>query len=125
MNQLFAGAALAALVTFLAHLIAGGKEIARPLLDCRGLDAVSKYTAYYCWHIVTWTLASMTGFYAAAAVLPAQRPLALAATVLAVGCLAWNAGLIGWRRLRPMQYPQWLLFAAITALGILGLWRSE
>lgn len=125
MNLFLAGASLAALATWLTHLVAGGKEVARPLLDCPGLQPVPKYTAYYCWHLVTWTLASMAAFYAVAAALPDQRPLALAATILAAGCLAWNAGLIGWRRLRPAQYPQWVLFAAITLLGMLGLWRSE
>ncbi|HBY63609.1 MAG TPA: hypothetical protein DEH78_27605 [Solibacterales bacterium] len=125
MSLLFACASAAALATCAIHLAAGGKYVARPLLECRGLRPVPKFTSYYCWHIVTWMLASMAGFYGAAAALPAQWPLALAATILAAGCLVWNVALIGWQRLRPAHFPQWALFSAITAFGILGLWQSR
>lgn len=52
MNIWFLMAGLFSFAVCLTHIILGGREAARPLLDA-DLRAIPKYTNYYCWHMVT------------------------------------------------------------------------
>jgi hypothetical protein len=119
MNVSFLSAAAASLLTCVVHVWLGGRDIARPLLDSP-LPIVPKWTMYYCWHIVSFVLAAMAAGFAIAALDPARRDLALAATVAASGCLGLNLSLIAWRG--PWRFPQWALFLPIALLGARGLW---
>lgn len=123
MNWLLAAAAAVSVLTCLIHLVLGGREIARPLLAADGLRRVPKYTAYYCWHLVTITLAGLALAFAVAARPDGSRDLALFATGGAALFAAWSLGMIARFRLRPWHFPQWALFLPITALGLAGLLR--
>lgn len=120
MNAWFAVAAVLSAATCLVHLLAGGREIARPLLDAQGLRTVPRLTSYYCWHLVTIALAGLCLAFAAAAT-GASRDLALAATLFAALSAALNLGLILRFRLPFWHFPQWALFVPIAASGLAGL----
>jgi hypothetical protein len=109
-------AAAIALVTFFIHTLAGGKEVARPLLQSAELSRVPKLTMYYCWHIVTLLLLALAGALGYAAVFePSNRPLLVLCLLLAGGCSLWNVALMLGTRSKLWQLPQWTLFAAIAA----------
>lgn len=120
MNFWFVAAAATSFVTFLVHLVLGGREIARPLLAA-DLQAKPKYTSYYCWHMVTITIAAVALAFALAALPGRTGDLALFATGLSLLFLLWNIVMIVSRRLRFLHYPQWSLFLPGTLLGIVGL----
>ncbi|PSM48922.1 hypothetical protein C7Y66_12155 [Chroococcidiopsis sp. CCALA 051] len=124
MNWFLFAAAVISLITFLAHLFWGGREVVIPLLDASDLQEIPKLTMYYCWHIVTIALLFLTCTYAWAALLPTNIPLALAATSISAACALLNVGLITLRRLKPLDYPQWVFFIPITLLGFLGLFST-
>lgn len=122
MNIILLAAAICAALICLIHVVLGGRAVARPLLAAEGLRGIPKYTAYFCWHIVTITLAGMALAFLLAALPDGARVLALFATggaaLFALLCLGINVtfGLGAWR------HPQWALFLPVTALGAAGLW---
>ncbi|MEO0637088.1 MAG: hypothetical protein AAFY73_10610, partial [Pseudomonadota bacterium] len=65
----------------LIHIFAGGRESVPPLLSS-DMESLPKYTNYYCWHLVSLTLAAMAAAYAFAAAYPSAWELAVAATLL-------------------------------------------
>lgn len=101
------------------HVFATKKDIVQPLLDA-DLHRVSKYTHYYCWHMVSVTLFAMGAAYSIAAVSPSAWELAAAATVLSVAFAAWSLALVIWKQQKPFELPQWVLFIAIATTAILG-----
>ena len=111
MNTYFLLAALLSIGVLAAHIFGGGRFYVRPLLAA-DLHPVPKYVHYYCWHIVTMTLAAMAVSFGRAAVHPGARDLAVLMTVLAAGFAVWSLGLVLWKRQRPLHMPQWALFAA-------------
>jgi hypothetical protein len=121
MNYFLLGAAIVSLMTFLAHLFWGGHEVAKPLLNTLEIQEVVKLTTYYCWHIVTILLFVMTCVYAYIALLQLDIPLTISITSIAGACALLNIGLIVVRKLKPLDYPQWVFFVPITLLGVLGL----
>ena len=75
------------------HTVLGGREIARPLIEARGVSRVVRFTHYYCWHLVTAVLALMTAAFAWAAIDPAGRAaggLAAAALLALLGGMLLN-----------------------------------
>ncbi|SDE03475.1 hypothetical protein [Kordiimonas lacus] len=122
MNIWFLLAGSASALTMLIHCILGGREIARPLLDATDIHAVAKYTNYYCWHLVSLTLAAMAGSFFWAAFHPEGIELAVLATFLSTAFCVWNLGLVTWKKQRFSQMPQWALFLAITVLALPGFW---
>jgi hypothetical protein len=123
MNPFLAAAAAASLLTCLVHLVLGGREVARPLLATEGLRRIPKFTAYYCWHLVTITLSGLALAFALAARPDGSRELALFATGGAALFAVWSLGMVARFRLRPWHFPQWALFLPITALGLAGVLR--
>jgi len=120
MNAFLLPAAVAAAIAA-THALAGGREIARPLLRQTALPPVVTLTHYYCWHLVTITLASLAGAYAYAALARDGYALAVTATLLSgVFCL-WGVALVLWKRQRHSDMPQWILFAVLTAGGVWAL----
>lgn len=105
--------------TCLLHIFVGGPSTAKPLLES-DLDSVAKYTNYYCWHLVTITLAAMTAAYLISALTPSAWELAVAATLLAAGFAIWSIALNLIKKTHPLALPQWILFIPITVFGILG-----
>ena len=120
MNPWLGAAAVAAFSTFLIHVVAGGRLIARPLLAARDLPRVPRLTVYYCWHMVSLLLLGMAAALAWAALRP--NPALVVLTGLLAGAFAaLSLGLIAAYRVRPWQMPQWALFLLIAALSGLGL----
>lgn len=121
MSVWFLAAAVIAALTCLAHVWLGGRETARPLLEAGELGSVPKFTSYYCWHLVTIILAGLALAFALVAVGDGSRDLG----VFATGCTAlfgiWSVVMIQRFGLKPMHFPQWVLFAPIAVCGALGL----
>jgi hypothetical protein len=124
MNWFLFAAAVASLTTFLAHLFWGGHEVAKPLLNAPDIQEVPKLTTYYCWHIATILFFVMTCAYVYVALLQFDFPLTVAVTGIACACAVLSMGLIVVRKLKPLDYPQWVFFVPITLLGVLGLFSS-
>ena len=120
MNMWMIAAAFFSLVATAAHIFLGGQEIARPLLASKDLNDVAKFTNYYCWHIATIVLTTMTALYVYAATTGATD-MAVLATLLAAIFLVWSLVLIGWKRLDLIRFPQWMLFLPVTVTGIIAL----
>ena len=122
MNVWFLLAGCTSALTMLVHCILGGREIARPLLVATDIHAVAKYTNYYCWHLVSLTLAAMAGCFLWAAFHPDGIELAVLAGLLAVAFCVWNLGLIVWKGQRFDHMPQWAMFLSVSALAAPGFW---
>ncbi|MEL6505893.1 MAG: hypothetical protein AAFQ10_15730 [Pseudomonadota bacterium] len=107
------------LFTFALHSFATRHDIVQPLLEA-DLHRVSKYTHYYCWHMVTITLFAMAAFYAVAAQFPSAWELAAVSTGLAMAFALWSIALVVWKRQKMFELPQWTLFIVISAAGAMG-----
>jgi len=109
-------AAVSALIAAL-HFIAGGREIARPLLQQNALPPVVTLTHYFCWHLVTITLVGLACAFGYASLAPDARVLAVFATVAAGSFAVWGLVLVLWQAQRHRDMPQWMLFAVLAASG--------
>lgn len=118
------GAGIAAGITALIHIIAGGREIAAPLLASRDMHSVAKYTNYYCWHLVSITLIAMCAGLIWPAYDPAQSGLAVMWVVIAALFCFWSLLLVTWKKQSFLLMPQWSLFAVIAGLGLTGLFAG-
>jgi len=121
MNAYFIAAALISAFTCLIHAIAGGREIAKPLLAVGELGKIPKYTTYYCWHLVTITLAAIALAFWLAATDETEILLAMFATGAATLFALWSLAMIAIFKLRLWHFPQWALFIPAAALGFAGL----
>ena len=121
MDLLFLGASATSIATCLVHVIVGGKFVARPLLADEELSRVTKFTAYYCWHLVTITIAALALAFFIAATNPAAISLAIFATGGSVLFVVWSLAMITMFKLRPMHFPQWILFLPGAILGMAGI----
>ena len=113
--------AILAAVIAAIHSIAGGREIARPLLRQEALSPTVTLTHYYCWHMATITLSGLSGAYVYAALASDGRVLAVFATLVSGLFCLWGLALLLWKRQRHRNLPQWILFAGLTASGIWAL----
>ncbi|MEM8684832.1 MAG: hypothetical protein AAGF72_15470 [Pseudomonadota bacterium] len=120
MNGWLLAAASVSGLTCLVHVFAGGSSAARPLLRSE-LDDEAKYTNYYCWHMVSIVIAAMACGFAYAAINASARDVAIVMTGLALAFTLWSLGLIAWQRQPFLRLPQWVLFAPIGLLGVLGV----
>lgn len=120
MNIWYLAAAILAGGTCLVHIVLGGRVAARPLLRDERLSSVARYTNYFCWHLVTLTLAAMAVGYAWAAYRPGGTDVAMLMTLLAAGFVAWNVAMIRLFGLRTVEHPQFVFFAPMIALGAAG-----
>ena len=125
MNYWWIGAGVLCLFTALLHLIAGGRDVVRPLTAAT-MDETARGTLYACWHLVTAAL-----FLSAMALLglglrpayPGAQLLALGISLLFVAfalvflCITWSRD---WRP-RLFKLPQWLL---LLPVGLLALWGA-
>ncbi len=99
------------------HFVAGGREVVRPLLASQELAPDVVHTLYICWHVVTIVLAGFVLAYLVAAIDPAFRPYALAATVVAGAMAVWSFALVVWKRQSHREMPQWIAFLVLAAAG--------
>ncbi|MEL6679643.1 MAG: hypothetical protein AAFQ51_13140 [Pseudomonadota bacterium] len=103
------------------HVFIGGPAVARPLVLSTELGDAPKITQYYCWHLVTLTLA-LTGLgFLSVGLGYAGQPLGLFLTVLSAGFAALGLALAPLWRFSYSVLPQGWLFVPVTALGVWGL----
>lgn len=122
MNLLLMLAGASAFGVFLTHLILGGREIVRPFLGVEKMPGIAHYTMYYCWHLVSLTLAGMALAFVMAAQPGGARVLAMFATFGAASFAALNFGMNARLGLSFARHPQGFLFLPVAALGAAGLW---
>lgn len=120
---LFAACALLSFAWFLAHLIMGGKEVARPLLATDLPDAVLQIL-YLCWHFTSASIAAMAVFFALAIWFSAP-PYAVAGTLLAVGFVVVGVAIAPLKGWHYRTIPQGWLFVPIVAMGVTGLMLGQ
>lgn len=114
-------AGISATFTAFVHTFAGQKFVVNPLLRQENFDQVSRYTNYYCWHIVTIVLFSMGVLYFLAASDERFFLFAWLATFYATLFVIWNLIMIAMNGLRLKQFPQWALILPTSILGWIGL----
>ena len=114
-----------AALTAAVHIVAGGKEIARPLLGS-GLKEEVKLTLYACWHLVSVAfvlsalvlLATGVGFFGTA-------PHSLAAFIsvlwLLFGIVFLAVTLVVARPGGLFRFPQWVLLVPVGVFGLCGI----
>ncbi|MEM1176298.1 MAG: hypothetical protein AAGI27_16000, partial [Pseudomonadota bacterium] len=73
------------------------------------------------WHMVSIVIAAMACGFAYAAINASARDVAIVMTGLALAFTLWSLGLIAWQRQPFLRLPQWVLFAPIGLLGVLGV----
>ncbi|MEM8615877.1 MAG: hypothetical protein AAGF20_02975 [Pseudomonadota bacterium] len=122
MNIWILAAAGLSAVTTLIHFFAGGREIARPLLDADDLQKIAKLTNYFCWHLITLVLAAITTGFVYIAYHPNELALLIGLSVLCLLFAVLNAGIILRYRVSPLLMPQWLLLGGMGVLGFTGYW---
>jgi hypothetical protein len=115
-----AAGALSAAITAV-HVFAGGADVARPLLATQGMDQTVKYTVYYCWHLVSISLALMTGGFIASGAFGASTDLAILMTALAAGFAIWGIILPPLAGRSYKELPQGWLFLPVALCGLGGL----
>ena len=120
MNIWFATAAVLSALICGLHVVMGGREAVHPLLAATELSPLTKFTNYYCWHIVTIVIAGMAVAFAYSAQPASAMDLALFATGLAFLFTVWSLGMIARFGLPLLQFGQWLLFLAVGFLGLIG-----
>lgn len=120
MNVFFAAAAFLSAAVFLIHTFLGGRTIAVPLLNAQDLHLVPKLTSYYCWHIVTITLAIVSGMFVYAAYSQSGTDLGWAATLLTLGYCLLGLWVPVAKSQTYKNMPQGWLFLPIVIMGVLG-----
>lgn len=121
MKIFFLSAALLATFNTALHFFAGGKAIARPLLDAVELPEAVKYVQYFCWHIATLALAFQATLFWLSTIRPGAESYAIVATALAA-----SIGLLGitipvFLKVSYRVVPQGWLFVPVAGLGTAGL----
>lgn len=120
-NYWLLAAGVAAGLTTLIHIFGGGPEVVRPLFAAQDIEEVPKLLNFYCWHLVTITIAAMAFAFTYAALTPGEAMLAIMWTVISAAFALWSIVLIVWKQQKAFEMPQWILFAAITGLALPGL----
>jgi hypothetical protein len=121
MNYWFLLASVISLATCLIHCVAGGRFIVRPLMEAE-LAVEAKYTACYCWHLVTIVLAGIVLAFARAGIFSGGREVAAASVLIASLAALWSFAMVSRWRLPWYKFPQGYLFVLVALPGGLGLW---
>ncbi len=121
MNMWFLAAGFGSLFICWVHVVFGGKDIARPLLATENISRMVKYTHYYCWHMVSIVLGVMGLMFLWAAKYQSGVELAFTASVFALAFTLWSLGIVAINKGRWKLFPQWILFAPVAIIGIIGL----
>lgn len=121
MNIAFACAASLGALWTGVHVFAGGRTVADPLLAAEDLKPVPKFTQYYCWHLVTLTLALMAVGFGIAAIADPGRMLGAFLTAMAAAFAVWGIVLAPIKGQSYGQMPQGWLFVPVAVAGLIGL----
>ncbi|MCQ6554655.1 hypothetical protein NPS70_15820 [Streptomyces sp. C10-9-1] len=123
MNGWLLAAGVSATVTALIHLIAGGRDVVRPLLGS-SLEAEARHTLHAVWHFATADL--LFSGIALIALAPRPAPNAPLVLFIAAHFLAYAAVFLvialrtGWPR-PLLRLPQWMLLLPVAALAGAGV----
>ncbi len=120
MNLYLSIAAVLTFITWGVHTFIGTRDVAGPLL-ASDIEPVAKFTNYYCWHITTIVLGAMSGGYLYAAAYPQGWDVGLFVTLLSGGFFLYGLALIVQKGQATADMPQWVAFAVITAVSVVGL----
>ncbi len=123
MNQLVLASGVLAALTAAIHLIAGGKEIARPLLESTLTEQV-KLTLYACWHLVSvaLVLSSVTLLVNGAGLFVSDWTIAFISVLwLLFGVVFLAVTLLKAKPSGLLRFPQWALLIPVGALGLWGI----
>lgn len=121
MDPWFLTAAGLSFLAALIHLIAGGKEVARPLLSSVDMGTIPRLTAYYCWHVTTIVLLAITASFAWLTFHPQETGLAVLSVFLVSSFTLLSVALVVQQKLSPWALPQWTVFLAISIPASIGL----
>lgn len=121
MNIYFAIAGFLSVFNAGLHFFAGGKSIARPLLDATSLTEEVRYVLYFCWHIATLALLAQAILFGVAAIMPDQASLAVTGTALAGAIALLGISIPLFVKTSYKTVPQGWLFVPVTLLGLAGL----
>ncbi|GAB5463184.1 hypothetical protein [Hoeflea alexandrii] len=115
-------AAIASVLTALAHIVIGGRKNAAPVLQSPGLEAGPKTTVTLAWHAVSIFLLAVAAIFLFAAATGDSR-LLVQVTTLHCGVLTGLSAAMALRGgLNPLTFPPAFLFAMISICGCLALW---
>lgn len=115
-------AAIASILTALAHVVIGGRKNAALVLQSPGLEAGPKTTVTLAWHAVSVFLIAVAAIFLLAATTGDSR-LLVQVTTLHCGVLTGLSAVTALRGgLNPLTFPPAFLFAAISTCGTLALW---
>lgn len=105
------------------HTFLGGRSVAHPLILATDLEPVPKWTQYYCWHMVTITLAVMSIGLGYAALVSDASEVALLIGLLAVAFSVFGLLLPPRVKVSYVEMPQGFLFLPVVGLVTIGLIR--
>ena len=121
MNTWWLVAGLATAAVWAVHTFVGQGTVARPLTAAGDLEAVPKWTQFYCWHLVTITLAVMALGFGYAAFAPTAADVAATVTALAIAFGLFGLVLPGRVGQSFATMPQGPLLLPIGLLGLIGM----
>jgi hypothetical protein len=116
----YLGAGALAAIWLLLHVIAGGRDVVRPLRDSTSIPPVVRDTLYVCWHFTSVSLVVMAGLFGWAG-LVGDDTAAVVATAMAAAFALVGIGLALRQGSSHLQVPQGWLFVPVAALGGIGL----
>jgi len=120
MNIWFVAAGALSFGITLLHLFGGGPTVAAPLLAAKGLNDVVRYLNYYCWHLVSISLALMALAFGWSGFVGSAWELAVLGTIMAAGFCIWGVALVILKRQQFREMPQGWLFLPVALLGFCG-----
>ncbi len=122
MNYWFITASALSAFICLLHVFGGGPTTVPHLVakqDAPG--GVGRMTAYYAWHLVTITLAGMSLAFWMASKTNGAIELAWFASIGALAFALWSLAMIAIYKLKPLLFPQWILFFPVAFVGLAGI----
>ena len=118
-------AAVLGFVTFLVHTFAGGKAVARPLLNNDTMPPASKWLNYYCWHITTIVIVFIAAGYAWVAGVGPNTELILFLSALTASLSLLSAGVAMKAGIHPLRFPSTFLFAFTSIAGWAAVFSQQ
>ena len=123
MNYWLVSASVLSFIICLLHIFGGGPTTVPHLIEKSDQPGgVCRMTAYYAWHMVTITIAAQAVAFAMAARSPASNDLALFAASGALLFTIWSLMMIAIHKLKPLLFPQWILFLPVAIVGFIGVY---
>ena len=118
---LMTASALSAFICIL-HVFGGGPTTVPQLIKKQDAPGgVGRMTAYYAWHLVTITLAAQALAFWMSGQPAGSIELAWFASIGALAFALWSVMMIAIYKLKPLLFPQWILFFPVAFAGLTGI----